>query len=87
MARVTCWPHLSAVVVEDIVHQQLYLITGSSERNPYCRVGIMHQKHYHPGADFKYMSEWQKTGDVTEVSTTECRMATLEPVWNEDVEL
>ena len=84
---------LFVVVIEDLVeqmfYQQLYyiLITGSGERNPYCRVGIMNQKHYHPGAEFKYMSEWQRSGDVTEVATTDCRMATLEPMWNEDVEL
>lgn len=63
------------------------MITESGERNPYCRVGIMHKKHYHPGAAFKYMSEWQNSGEISQVATTFSRTATLDPVWNEDVEL
>lgn len=62
-------------------------IIGTHRRNPYCRVGIVNQKHYRPGSDFKFMTEWQKHGDVSEVATTAFQTATLEPTWNEDVEL
>ena len=60
---------------------------ASSDRNPYCRVAIVNQKHYHPGSEFKYLTDWQKTGYVTDIAITDSKKATLEPVWNEDIEL
>ncbi len=59
----------------------------AQQRNPFCRVGILNQKHYHPGSEFKTMAKWQKSGDVTEIAATTFKTATLEPVWNEDIQL
>ena len=60
---------------------------GSHRRSPYCRVGILNQKHYQPSSDFKFLSEWQKVGEIKpdDVRTTSYRTATLEPIWNEDL--
>ena len=63
-----------------------FWISGT-HRNPYCRVGIMNQKHYHPGSEFKFMTKWKKGGEVNELLTTDFRTSTLEPVWNEDLKL
>ena len=63
------------------------ILLGIPGRNPYCRVGITNQKHYHPGSDFKFMAEWQKVGEIGDVQSTSFKTATLEPIWNEDIQL
>lgn len=69
------------MVTFDCFHIRL----GTHHRSPYCRVGILNQKHYRPSSDFKFLSEWQKVGEVDDVKDTSVRRATVEPVWNEDL--
>lgn len=62
--------------------------TETHSRSPYCRLGIVNQKHIESSSEFKFLSEWQKAGAVYgEVASTSTKPATLEPVWNEDVKL
>ena len=65
----------------------LFEFSTETQRNPYCHVGIVNQKHYHPGSEFKTMAKWKKTGEIDQLVTTDYRTATLEPVWNQDLQL
>ena len=60
---------------------------GTHSRSPYCRLGIVNQKHIESSSEFKFLSEWQKAGAVAEVASTSTKPATVEPVWNEDIKL
>ena len=64
------------------------LSAAAHYRSPYCRLGILNMNHLEStGSEFKFLSEWQKTGAVSEVVTTSSNPTTMEPVWNEDVKL
>ena len=77
-----CW-----AILIGILHYICHMCIGTHNRSPYCRLGIVNQKHIESSSEFKFLSEWQKAGAVAEVASTTTKPATVEPVWNEDVKL
>ena len=61
---------------------------SAGKSDPYCRLGILNQKHLDTElVKTKDLENWQKEGMVSEIMATSTKLATLNPDWNEEVEL
>ncbi len=61
-------------------------VLGKSD--PYCRLGILQEAHMNKSVvKEKDLEVWQKEGLVVEIKATSIKKATLEPEWNEEIEL
>ena len=60
----------------------------AGKSDPYCRLGIINQEHLDASiVKNKDLVHWKKEGLVSEVATTSIKLATLDPDWNEELEL
>ena len=61
---------------------------GTGLSDPYCRLGILNEKHQEKSVvKHKDLEEWQRERLVESLAATTVKPATLEPEWNEDVYL
>ena len=60
--------------------------TGKSD--PYCRLGILNKAHLESHlVKHKDLVDWKTEGWVSKIGSTSIKLATLNPDWNEEVEL
>ena len=60
----------------------------SGKSDPYCKLAILSRKHQgSPHVRQKDMADWQKANLIQDIVQTTVRPETLEPVWNEKMEL
>ncbi len=61
-------------------------ILGKSD--PYCRLGILNQAHLETSlVKHKDLVDWKKEGWVSDIVSTSIKLATLDPDWDEALEL
>ena len=72
--------------------ETLYLTTCctcAGKSDPYCQVGIIHQKYLEKNVvKTKDLVNWEKEGMMSsDIHRTSIKLATLDPDWNEELEL
>ena len=68
--------------------QLTHTITFSGKSDPYCRLGILNQAHLETNlVKHKDLVDWKKEGWVSDIASTSIKLATLDPDWDEELEL
>ena len=64
----------------------IIILPGKSD--PFCRVGLLNEKYCNKEiVKKKDLQDWKEARMIGEIKTTDVKPATLEPEWNELVEL
>ncbi len=60
----------------------------SGKSDPYCQLGILNESHLESHlVKHKDLVDWKKEGWVDKIVNTSIKLATLDPDWDEELEL